>query len=99
MRPFQSLPDRALTDAELQALRESDAITEAAPMALVAQEPGIRLLALQYEETLYGLGYDPEEGWTVVTERGADDPKDLEAVRDILRGWADGVYRDATHVD
>ncbi|WP_224449933.1 hypothetical protein [Haloprofundus salilacus] len=99
MRLFESLPDRALTDAELRALRESDTITEAAPMALVAQEPRIRLLALQNEETLYGLGYDPEEGWTVVTERPADDPKDLEAVRDVLRGWADGVYRDATHVD
>ncbi|WP_224336340.1 hypothetical protein [Haloprofundus halobius] len=99
MRPFESLPDRALTDDELRALRESEAITEAAPMALVAQEPGIRLLALQRGETLYGLGYDPKEGWTVVTERPADEPEDLEAVRDILRGWADGVYRDATHVD
>lgn len=87
MQPLQSLPDRPLTQDELDALRQSDAVVEAAPLARAGEE--IRHLALQSGETLYGVGYRDDEGWRVVCQRVAGDPEDLRAVRDELRTWAE----------
>ena len=87
MFELDSLPDRALSDDELQTLRESDAVVEAAPLARA--EDGIRHLALQAGDRLYGLGYRDADGWVVVEERFAGDTDDLAAVRDALRSWAD----------
>ena len=84
---LDSLPDRPLTEGELRSLRESDALVEAA--ALAHAEDGIRHLALQANETLYGLGYRDVEGWMLVEERPAEDTEDLEAVRDALQDWAE----------
>lgn len=87
MFELDSLPDRPLNADELQSLRESDAVVEAAPLA--EAEDGIHHLALQAGERLYGLGYRPDEGWVVVEDRIAGDTDDLAAVRDALRSWAD----------
>ena len=87
MFALDSLPDRALTDDELRALRESDAVVEAAPLARA--EDGVRHLALQAGDRLYGVGDRDDEGWVVVDERVAGEPEDLAAVRDALREWAD----------
>jgi len=87
MFELDSLPDRPLTAEELQSLRESDAVVEAAPLARA--EDGIRHLALQAGERLYGLGYRDDEGWVVVEDRIAEDTDDLAAVRNALRGWAE----------
>lgn len=86
MPGLDSLPPRPLTRAELDSLRESDAVVEAAPLARAGEE--IRHLAMQVGETLYGVGYRDDAGWAVVTKRGAGDPEDLAAVRDELRAWA-----------
>lgn len=86
MSVLDSLPDRPLSDDELRALRESDAIVEAAPLARA--EDGIRHLAMQAGERLYGVGYRDDEGWVVVADRVAGDTDDLAAVRDALRAWA-----------
>ena len=87
MFALDTLPDRALTDEELSALRESDAVVEAAPLARA--DDGVRHLALQAGDRLYGLGYRDNEGWVVVDDRFAGDTDDLAAVRDALREWAD----------
>lgn len=87
MPSLDSLPPRPLTEAELDTLRESDGVVEAAPLARAGEE--IRHLAIQIGETLYGVGYRDDEGWTVVTKREAGDPEDLAAVRDALREWAE----------
>lgn len=87
MFALDTLPDRALTDEELSALRESDAVVEAAPLARA--DDGVRHLALQAADRLYGLGYRDDEGWVVVDDRFAGDTDDLAAVRDALREWAD----------
>lgn len=87
MFTLDSLPDRPLTDEELRTLRESDAVVEAAPLARA--EDGVRHLALQSGERLYGLGYRDDEGWVVVEDRVAGDTDDLAAVRDALRNWAE----------
>lgn len=86
MSVLDSLPDRPLDDDELRALRESDAIVEAAPLARA--EDGVRHLAIQSGERLYGVGYRDDEGWVVVEDRIAGDTDDLTAVRDELRAWA-----------
>ncbi|MFB6221237.1 MAG: hypothetical protein ABEH90_07340 [Halolamina sp.] len=86
MSVLDSLPDRPLSDDEVRALRGSEAVVEAAPLARA--EDGVRHLALQAGERLYGVGYRDDEGWVVVTDRIADDPDDLAAVRDELRTWA-----------
>lgn len=86
MSVLDSLPDRPLDDAELRALRESDAIVEAAPLARA--EDGVRHLAIQAGDRLYGVGYRDDEGWVVVEDRVAGDTEDLEAVRNELRAWA-----------
>lgn len=85
---LDSLPDRPLTDDELRALREGDAVVEVAPLARA--EWGVQHLALQAGDRLYGIGYRDEEGWVVVTDRVAGDTDDLAAVRDALREWAEG---------
>lgn len=85
MRYIESLPDRPLRADELDALRETDSVTEAAPLGVANDE--IRALAIQVGETLFGLGYDAEDGWTVVDKREAGDPEDLAAVRDALKNW------------
>lgn len=95
MQVLDSLPDRALSPDELEELRESDAVVEAAPMALADDE--VSTFALQVGETLYGVGYDPESGWGVVDSRVAEDPSDLEAVRDSLRAWGRETYDDRDH--
>lgn len=87
MFELDSLPDRPLKADELQSLRDSDAVVEAAPLA--EAEDGIHHLALQAGERLYGLGYRDGEGWVVVEDRFAGDTDDLAAVRDALRNWAD----------
>lgn len=87
MFALDSLPNRPLTPDELQSLRESDAVVEAAPLA--EAEDGIRHLALQSGERLYGLGYRDDEGWVVVDDRVANDTDDLAAIRDALRNWAE----------
>lgn len=87
MFELDSLPDRPLSDDELAALRESDAVVEAAPLARA--EDGVRHLALQAGDRLYGLGYRDDGGWVVVTDRFAGDTDDLAAVRDALRDWAE----------
>ncbi|QLG26383.1 hypothetical protein HUG10_01975 [Halorarum halophilum] len=84
-RDIKSLPDRPLRAAELDALREADAVVEAAPLGVADSD--IRALAVQLGETLYGLGYDEADGWTVVDEREAGDPEDLSAVREALKEW------------
>jgi hypothetical protein len=81
-----SLPDRPLDEDELRALRESDAIVEAAPLARA--EDGVRHLAMQVGDRLYGVGYRDDEGWAVVDDRVARDTDDLAAIRDALRAWA-----------
>ena len=86
MTVLESLPPRPLRRSELDALRESDAVVEAAPLARAGDE--IRHVAVQVGETLYGVGYRDGDGWSVVTRRVADDPDDLAAVRDDLREWA-----------
>lgn len=86
MFALDTLPDRPLTDEELSALRESDAVVEAAPLARA--DDGVRHLALQAGDRLYGLGYRDDEGWVVVDDRFAGDTDDLAAVRDALREWA-----------
>lgn len=96
-RDIKSLPDRPLRADELEGLREADSVVEAAPLGLVDGEGArggsadaagvIRALAVQAAETLYGLGYDEANGWTVVDEREAGDPEDLAAVRDALKDW------------
>jgi len=88
MFALDSLPARPLRDDELNALRESEAVVEAAPLARA--EDGVRHLALQAGDRLYGLGYRDDEGWVVVDDRFAGDTEDLAAVRDALREWADG---------
>ena len=87
MFELDSLPARPLNADELQSLRESDAVVEAAPLA--EADDGIHHLALQAGERLYGLGYREGEGWVVVDDRIAGDTDDLAAVRDALRSWAD----------
>jgi hypothetical protein len=87
MFELDSLPNRPLNADELQSLRDSDAVVEAAPLAQA--EDGIHHLALQAGERLYGLGYRDDEGWVVVADRIAGDTDDLAAVRDALRSWAD----------
>ena len=87
MFELDSLPARPLNADELQSLRESDAVVEAAPLA--EAEDGIHHLALQAGERLYGLGYREGEGWVVVDDRSAGDTDDLAAVRDALQSWAD----------
>jgi hypothetical protein len=86
MPALDSLPPRPLRQAELDSLRESDAVVEAAPLARAGEE--IRHLAMQVGDDLYGVGYRDDGGWTVVTRREANDPDDLAAVRDELRAWA-----------
>lgn len=86
MSVLDSLPDRPLSDSELRTLRESDPVVEAAPLARA--QDGIRHLALQVEDSLYGIGYDDEEGWVVVDERTAGDPDDIAALREELHAWA-----------
>lgn len=87
MSALDSLPDRPLSDDEIRALRESDVVVEAAPLARA--DHGVRHLALQADDRLYGLGYRDDEGWVVVTDRVAGDTDDLAAVRDALREWAE----------
>lgn len=87
MFALDTLPDRALTDEELSTLRESDTVVEAAPLARA--DDGVRHLALQAGDRLYGLGYRDDDGWVVVEDRFAGDTDDLAAVRDALREWAD----------
>ncbi|MFB6126892.1 MAG: hypothetical protein ABEJ79_06335 [Halolamina sp.] len=87
---LDSLPDRPLSRSELRSLRTADAVVEAAPLGVVPDDEDeeaqtVAALAVQREETLYGLGYD--DGWTVVTTRTAGDPDDLRAVRDAVRTW------------
>ncbi len=82
---LDSLPSRPLRSAELEALRDADSVTEAAPLGV--DDDDIRALAVQTDETIHGLGYDPDSGWTVVDSREADDPEDLAAVRDSLKSW------------
>lgn len=84
---LDSLPDRPLTEGELRSLRESDALVEAA--ALAHAEDGIRHLAMQANDRLYGIGYRDDEGWVLVEDRVAGDTDDLAAVRDALREWAE----------
>ena len=84
-RDIKSLPDRPLRAAELDALREAETVVEAAPLGVADDE--IRALAVQAGGTLFGLGYDGTDGWTVVDEREAGDPEDLAAVRDALKEW------------
>lgn len=85
MNPIESLPPRPLRSAELEALREADRVVEAAPLGV--DDDDIRALAVQTGETIHGLGYDPDSGWTVVDSREAGDPDDLAAVRDSLKRW------------
>ncbi|MFC7098469.1 hypothetical protein [Halobaculum marinum] len=85
MSIIESLPSRPLRSAELEAFREADSITEAAPLGV--DDDDIRALAVQAGDTIYGLGYDPDGGWTVVDSREAGDPEDLAAVRDSLKNW------------
>ncbi|WP_049981463.1 hypothetical protein [Halolamina rubra] len=87
MFELDSLPDRPLTEEELRGLRESDALVEAA--ALARAEDGIRHLAIQANDKLYGMGYRDDEGWVLVEERVAGDTDDLAAVRDALKDWAE----------
>ena len=82
---IDSLPPRPLRSAELEALRDADNVTEAAPLGI--DDDDIRALAVQAGDTIYGLGYDPAEGWRVVDDREAGDPEDLAAVRDSLKNW------------
>lgn len=82
---LDSLPPRPLRSSELQALRDADGVTEAAPLGV--DDDDIRALAVQAGETIHGLGYDPDTGWTVVDSREAGDPEDLAAVRDSLKSW------------
>ncbi len=82
---IESLPPRPLRSAELEALRDADSVTEAAPLGVDDDE--MRALAVQAGETIYGLGYDPDGGWSVVDSREAGDPEDLAAVRDSLKSW------------
>ncbi|QLG62984.1 hypothetical protein [Halorarum salinum] len=86
MRYIKSLPGRPLRAAELDALREAEAIVEAAPLGVA--DDVIRALAVQVDGTLFGLGYEAAAGWTVVDRRDAGDPEDLAAVRDALKAWA-----------
>lgn len=100
-RYIKSFPDRPLRAAELDALRGSDAVVEAAPLGIDGEGGGhgvdggsgdvIRALAVQVGGTLYGLAFSEAGGWTVVDEREADDPEDLAAVRDALRDWVGRV--------
>ncbi|QZX99712.1 hypothetical protein [Halobaculum rubrum] len=85
MSVLDSLPPRPLRSAELEALRDADSVTEAAPLGV--DDDDIRALAVQAGETIHGLGYDPDTGWTVVDSREAGDPEDLAAVRDSLKSW------------
>ncbi|WP_435064091.1 hypothetical protein [Halobaculum sp. EA56] len=85
MTLIESLPPRPLRSAELEALREADSVTEAAPLGV--DDDAVRALAVQAGETIHGLGHDPDEGWTVVESREAGDPEDLAAVRDALKTW------------
>ncbi|MFC7068180.1 hypothetical protein [Halobaculum lipolyticum] len=85
MTIIESLPPRPLRSAELEALRDADSVTEAAPLGVDDDE--MRALAVQAGETIYGLGYDPDGGWSVVDSREAGDPEDLAAVRDSLKSW------------
>ncbi|KPN31238.1 hypothetical protein SY89_01981 [Halolamina pelagica] len=87
MFELDSLPARPLTETELRALRDSDALVEAA--ALAQAEDGIRHLALQANDRLYGIGYRDDEGWVLVEDRVAGDTDDLAAVRNALRDWAE----------
>ncbi|SHG95682.1 hypothetical protein [Halobaculum gomorrense] len=99
MTLLDSLPARPLRSAELQALRDADSVAEAAPLGVdsAGRSPAnsrtesgdddIRALAVQAGETIHGLGYDPETGWTVVDSREAGDPEDLSAIRDSLKRW------------
>ncbi|MFW5935601.1 MAG: hypothetical protein ACOCQL_07100 [Halolamina sp.] len=87
MFELDSLPDRPLTEEELRGLRESDALVEAA--ALARAEDGVRHLAIQANDRLYGMGYRDDEGWMLVEERVAGDTNDLAAVRDALKDWAE----------
>jgi len=84
---LDSLPDRPLTEEELRGLRESDALVEAA--ALARADDGVRHLAIQANDRLYGMGYRDDEGWTLVEDRVAGDTDDLAAVRDALKDWAE----------
>ena len=85
MTVLDSLPSRPLRSSELQALRDADSVTEAVPLGV--DDDDIRALAVQAGETIHGLGYDPDAGWTVVDSREAGDPEDLAAVRDSLKRW------------
>lgn len=85
MTLLDSLPSRPLRSAELEALRDAAAVTEAAPLGV--DDDDIRALAVQAGETIHGLGYDPDAGWSVVDSREAGDPEDLAAVRDSLKRW------------
>ena len=85
MTVLDSLPPRPLRSSELQTLRDADSVTEAAPLGV--DNDDIRALAVQAGETIHGLGYDPETGWTVIDSREAGDPEDLAAVRDSLKSW------------
>ncbi|MFC7136689.1 hypothetical protein [Halobaculum litoreum] len=85
MTIIDSLPSRGLRSAELEALREADSVTEAAPLGV--DDDDIRALAVQAGDTIFGLGYDPDDGWSVVDSREAGDPADLAAVRDALKNW------------
>ncbi len=87
MFELDSLPDRPLTEEELRGLRESDALVEAA--ALARADDGVRHLAIQANDRLYGMGYRDDEGWTLVEDRVAGDTDDLAAVRDALKDWAE----------
>ncbi|PSQ04851.1 hypothetical protein BRC97_10505 [Halobacteriales archaeon QS_6_71_20] len=91
MTLLDSLPTRPLRPVELEALREADGVTEAAPLGVAAD--AIRALAVQAGDTIHGLAHDPDEGWVVVESREAGDPEDLAAVRDALK------RREATRVD
>jgi hypothetical protein len=83
---LETLPDRQLDDAERRALRESDVIVEAAPLARA--EDSVRHLAVQAGDRLYGAGFRDGDGWAVVAHCVAGDTDDLAAVRDELRVWA-----------
>lgn len=85
MAILESLPARPLRSTELQALRDADSVTEAAPLGV--DDDDIRALAVQTGETIFGLGYDPDDGWSVVDKREAGDPEDLAAVRNSLKSW------------
>ncbi|UIP01175.1 hypothetical protein Hbl1158_07460 [Halobaculum sp. CBA1158] len=100
MTLIDSLPPRPLRSAELEALRDAERVTEAAPLGVDSagrspassrtesgDDDAIRALAVQAGETIHGLAYDSESGWTVVESREAGDPEDLAAVRDALKSW------------